>query len=239
MKAIILAAGRGSRMKKLTDESPKCLIELYGKPLIELQLEAMREANISEIAVVSGYKREMLAKYGLVEFYNSRWFNTQMVKSLTEAEEWLEKDTCIVSYSDIFYDATPIKSLININSDIAITYDPNWLSLWSKRFDDPLIDAETFRLNIEYELIEIGGKPKSVDEVQGQYMGLLRFTPNGWQVVSNILKAMPAKLIDTIDMTSLLQKVIAQGNAKIKGIPVNCSWGEIDTGKDLSLYQNR
>ena len=60
MKAIILAAGRGSRMKNLTDEKPKCLAKLRGKPLLEWQLTSLREAGIEDIAIVTGYKRELL-----------------------------------------------------------------------------------------------------------------------------------------------------------------------------------
>ena len=61
MKAIILAAGRGSRMKHLTDEKPKCLAKLGGKLLIEWQLEALSAAGINEIAIVTGYKKELLS----------------------------------------------------------------------------------------------------------------------------------------------------------------------------------
>ena len=175
MKAIILAAGRGSRMKHLTDERPKCLIEFNGKPLLEWQLEAIRAAGIDEIAIVTGYKREMLTGYGLVEFHNPEWATTQMVSSLCCANEWLEANTCIVSYSDIFYEASAVRSLIESKADISLTYDPNWLELWTKRFGDPLLDAETFRLNPDGTLAEIGKKPKTVEEIQGQYMGLLKF----------------------------------------------------------------
>ena len=68
MKAIILAAGRGSRMQNLTQKQPKCLVNLRGKALLDWQLEALRAAGISEIAIVTGYKRELLANRGLVEF---------------------------------------------------------------------------------------------------------------------------------------------------------------------------
>lgn len=103
MKAIILAAGRGSRMKSLTDERPKCMVELRGKTLLEWQLAALRDAGIREIAIVTGYKRELLAEQGLVEFHNPRWAQTNMVSSLACAEAWLQDEPSIVSYSDIFY----------------------------------------------------------------------------------------------------------------------------------------
>ena len=189
MKAIILAAGRGSRMKSLTDERPKCLVELRGKPLLEWQLESLRAAGISDIAVVTGYKRELLAERGLSEFHNPRWAETNMVSSLACAESWLQGEPCIVSYSDIFYSPVAVQSLINSDATLAVTYDPNWLQLWTERFGDPLLDAETFRLTAAHTLAEIGNKPQSVDDVQGQYMGLLRFTPEGWAEVVRLRAA--------------------------------------------------
>ena len=102
MKAIILAAGRGSRMKDLTEDKPKCLVKLHGKSLLDSQLQALSDAGIAEIAIVTGYKRELLANRGLFEFHNSRWAETNMVSSLACAQEWLETEPCIVSYSDIF-----------------------------------------------------------------------------------------------------------------------------------------
>ena len=88
-RAIILAAGRGSRMKEMTAEKPKCLTMLYGRPLLEHQLSALRSAGITDIAVVTGYMREALTSYDLVEFHNSRWAETNMVASLCCAREWL------------------------------------------------------------------------------------------------------------------------------------------------------
>ena len=73
MKAIILAAGRGSRMKNLTERNPKCLVELHGKSLLDRQLDALNMANIEDIAIVTGYRREMLIRSGLREFHNPRW----------------------------------------------------------------------------------------------------------------------------------------------------------------------
>ena len=147
MKAIILAAGRGSRMQGLTEKHPKCLVKLRGKPLIEWQLKALRAAGINDIAVVTGYKKELLASYKLTEFHNVRWFNTNMVASMACADKWLQSEPSIISYSDIFYETLAVISLINCPEPLAITYDPNWLQIWKKRFGDPLLDAETFSIN--------------------------------------------------------------------------------------------
>lgn len=237
MKAIILAAGRGSRMKNLTDECPKCLVELRGKSLLEWQLAALREAGIDQIAVVTGYKRELLANRGLTEFHNPRWAETNMVSSLACAQEWLQTEPCIVSYSDIFYSSQAVKSLMDCAAALAVTYDPNWLELWTQRFGDPLLDAETFRLNSGNTLAEIGNKPKSVQEVQGQYMGLLRFTPEGWAEVLRIRASLTPNECDQTHMTGTLQRVIEASRIVIAAIPCELPWGEVDSAEDLLAYQ--
>lgn len=239
MKAIILAAGRGSRMRDLTDDRPKCLVELHGKALLDRQLEALREAGITEIAIVTGYMRELLSSRNLNEFHNARWAETNMVSSLACAHAWLESEPCIVSYSDIFYSHNAVKSLMTCDADLAVTYDPNWLGLWERRFVNPLLDAETFRLTPDHTLLEIGNKPKSVDEVQGQYMGLLRFTPEGWREVVKIRSSLPLALRDHIHMTGALQKIIEANGVAIKAIPYNGVWGEVDSADDLGAYHTQ
>ena len=230
MKAIILVAGRGSRMGTLTDEKPKCLLEVYGKPLIEHQIEALEKAGIKEIALVTGYKSELLNNYGTHHFHNAKWAETNMVYSLLCAKEWLDRSDCIVSYADIYYASKVIKDLVSCPDDIAIAYDPNWLELWSKRFEDPLDDAETFRIDSNNYLLEIGQKPKTVEEIQGQYMGLLKF---GNGVFEQLIKNDKHKLsLDKISMTLFLSLII-KNQIKILCIPNRQFWMEYDNSYDL------
>lgn len=238
MKAIILAAGRGSRMKSMTDDRPKCLVELRGKSLLEWQLAALGAAGISQIAIVTGYKRELLAGHAPREFYNPRWAETNMVSSLACAQEWLQTEPCIVSYSDIFYEASAVESLMESNADLAVTYDPHWLELWEKRFGDPLLDAETFRLSPDGTLAEIGNKPQSVQEVQGQYMGLLRFTPTGWAELVRIRSGLTSAECDRMHMTGTLQKVIKAGRVPVAALRYEKPWGEVDSVDDLRQYES-
>jgi choline kinase len=236
MKAIILAAGRGSRMGHLTEECPKCLVELRGKTLLDWQLSALRNAGIEEIAIVTGYKRELLGGQGLVEFHNPRWAETNMVSSVACAERWLLTEPCIVTYSDIFYTPEAVKPLIDCNAALAVTYDPHWLTLWEKRFGDPLLDAESFRMNPDNTLAEIGKKPKTVSEVQGQYMGLLRFTPSGWNEIRKIRDSFTPIECDRMHMTGALQKVIEVGHLSIDAFAYEGEWGEVDSAEDLGKY---
>lgn len=236
MKALILAAGRGQRMGHLTEEKPKCLNEVFGRSLLEWQIDAMKSAGVTQIAIVTGYRREQLAHRGLVEFNNPQWETTNMVSSLACASQWLESDEVIVSYSDIFYTADAIKALDSITATLAITYDPNWFDLWSRRFEDPLSDAETFRLKSDSTLAEIGQKPRSVDEVEGQYMGLLKFTPTAWNQVQSIRSTLPPETRDRLQMTKLLQLIIEKGILPIHAVPYHGQWGEVDSESDLAYY---
>jgi len=233
MKAIILAAGRGSRMNKLTNDKPKCLIEYNGKALLDWQLEAIRSVGINEIGIVTGYKRETLSGYNLIEFHNPNWEISQMVYSLNCARSWLEKSPCIVSYSDIFYHSSAIQSIMDSDDEINLTYDIKWEQLWRKRFQDPLIDAETFRLNLDGSLAEIGKRPKSINDIEGQYMGLLKFTPIGWKKLKEIIDNLKSEEINKLYMTDILQMLIESNKMRIVPTPYNKLWGEFDSIKDF------
>ena len=239
MRAIILAAGRGRRMKELTQDQPKCLLKVMDKPLIEWQLEAFFANKIKEVAVVTGYKREMLTHYNLTEFHNPNWQTTQMVTSLSYAFEWLNSEPCLVSYSDIFYEPEIIYSLLKSRSELAVAYDPNWLELWEDRFDDPLSDAESFKLDKNQNLVEIGKRCFNKNEIEGQYMGLILFTPLGWKKFYNLKLTFPPKRQDEIHMTGMLQALLEKKQATIEAVPNFGRWGEVDTETDLNKSNNR
>lgn len=238
MKGIILAAGRGSRMESLTNSSPKCLIKFKNHTLLDHQIKAFKNAGINDIGIVTGYKREMLAKYGLHEFYNSNWESTNMVKSLTCAHKWLKKESCIISYSDIYYKSKAIEILRNCEDSLSLTYDPNWVELWEKRFDDPLDDAESFRIDLDTNyLLELGEKENDITKIMGQYMGLIKFTPIAWSEALNILGLIKGKIANQMYLTDLLQKIIENKIIKIKGLDYTSDWAEFDSKNDLKVFE--
>jgi len=237
MKAVILAAGRGRRLGTLTDEKPKCMVPLGGKPLLHWQRTALRAAGADELAVVTGYRAEALADGGYTTFPATRWENTNMVTSLCAAAPWLRAHACVVAYGDIVYPAAAVRSLAAAPGDVVITYDPHWWDLWSLRFADPLDDAETFRLAGDGTVRRIGGRAAHPAEIEGQYMGLLKFTPPGWSAVESVLGTLPDRTRDAMDMTSLLQLLIDRGH-RVHAVPAPYGWAEVDTESDLALYED-
>lgn len=236
MKAIILAAGRGSRMGGLTEAKPKCLVELAGKPLLARQRDALTGGGATGVGVVRGYRGDLFEEMGLTLFDNPRWAESNMVVSLTCATPWLRAERCIISYSDIFYSAATVRALAACNDEIAMSFDPHWRTLWEKRFSDPLADAETFRLDAQGYVTAIGKKTTDITEIQGQYMGLLSFSPSGWSKVESFLAGFDPKAVDKLDMTSLLSGLIAQG-VKVRAVAAEGAWGEVDSASDLAVYE--
>lgn len=239
MKALILAAGRGSRMNHLTDEVPKCLVKLKGKTLLEYQLEIIRKSEIEEIGIVTGYKKEKLKKFKLTEFYNQNWDKNNMVSSLECAEQWFENESLIVSYSDIFYEESAIRNLKKCKDNLAITYDPNWYEMWKKRFENPLDDAETFLIDKSKKVTEIGGKTDNISQIQGQYMGLLFISPQGWRIIKKLRKNLDLKKRDEMEMTQMLSVIAKEKSCLIRAIPYYGKWGEIDSVNDIKVFENQ
>lgn len=235
MKAVILAAGRGSRMKKLTAQKPKCLLQLANKPLLQWQLAALKQGGINEIILVRGYKKELLiGDFSTID--NPNWAKTNMVASLLCALPHLTNEQFIIAYSDIVYKAEHITQLIKTKEDIVITYDKNWEQLWRLRNENPLDDAETFLTDANGRLLEIGQKPTTLSQVQGQYMGLLKFSPKGSRQIQDFLSTFTSKKINEMDMTTLLQQLL-QHNIPIYTKAVDGGWCECDTEQDIQKYE--
>ena len=237
MRAVILAAGRGSRMGNLGDDRPKCLLEFEGKALIERQIASLRRGGMDEIGVVRGYRAEMIEFPNLCYFANERWAETNMVMSLTAAASWLHAGPVIVSYADIFYRSALVRGLASSRGQLVISYDRDWRRLWTRRFDDPLADAETFRLDATGQLLEIGGKTRRIEDIEGQYIGLLKFTPAAWCAVEKLLGTLDAPTRDQLDMTGMLRRLLSATELPIGTFGTDGQWGEIDKPADVALYQ--
>lgn len=232
-KGLILAAGRGSRMGKETENSHKCLTVLNNRTLLDWQLSALRESGINDIMVVRGYRSELLqGDFNTAE--NTRWSETNMVSTFFCAPEF--KTDTIVSYSDIVYNHNHIVDLINKEGDIVITADKKWLNLWSARFENPLDDAENFKA-VGDNLTEIGGKSGKTNNIQAQYMGLLKFSPHGWNIASKLFFSLEKPIQDSLDMTSFLSMLM--NKVEVKVVFIDGKWCEVDNYNDVLVYENR
>ena len=238
MKVIILAAGRGSRLGERTKDRPKCMCVLQGRTLLDRCLETLEQAGISkkEIGIVTGYRSDMFTMPGVNYFHNEIWEQTNMFYSLTMADSWLKNEPCLVCYSDIVFSPKVIRALTDSTAPIAITSYNGYWELWEKRMNDPLEDLETFKVDANGRLMEIGKKPTTREEIQGQFMGLLRFTPESWEWVDKTIKEPLSKPLNKLDMTTLLQELL-QRNYPIRAISTEDLWLECDSEHDIEVYE--
>lgn len=244
MEAIILAAGEGSRLRPHTLERPKCLVPLAGAPLLETQLAVLRAQGIDDIVLVGGYRAEQLASLGPKLILNPDYAQTNMVWTLFCArQEFPTEGGLIVAYGDIVYGPRVLRALLEQPGDMVVAVDKQWEAYWRQRFGDPLRDAETLALDQAGRISEIGQKPRRLEQIQGQYLGLMRFSAAGLARLAGLFERarqsglLGGRPLAQAYMTDLLQAAIQEG-AEIW--PAFCygEWVEIDTPQDLALAEN-
>ncbi|MCP4605095.1 MAG: phosphocholine cytidylyltransferase family protein [Proteobacteria bacterium] len=238
MKAVLLAAGQGTRLLPLTNDRPKCMVEYRGRPIIDHILDTLSVCSVEDIVLIKGYLADVLDRPCTKSIINTRFASTNMVHTLFCAEEELT-DSCIISYTDIIYGPSILKALLDCPDDISLTVDKDWKKLWEARMEDPLRDAETLRLTDDGYIIELGKKPKSYDDIEGQYMGLIKLTAKGCEQVRCHYHSLDrdaeydGKDFDNMYMTSFIQSMIDSG-IPVKAVPISGGWLEIDSLEDLN-----
>lgn len=235
MHAVILAAGAGSRMGRLTRRRPKALLPLAGRRLLDWQRAALAAAGVDRLSVVSGHAAEALpACAGLHIVHNEKWQRSGPVASFACARPQ-QFDSSLLVYGDgVFHPDLP-RALRHSAADIAITVDCRWHELWSLRFADVLADAESLRRQ-GGRLVEIGRRAVDATAIQAQFTGLVRFSRAGWRQALAALDSLTSAERERIDTTSLLALLLARGVA-IEAIDVAGRWCEVDSARDLALYR--
>lgn len=257
MKVIILAAGQGTRLRPLTDDRPKCMVEVNGKSIIERQLDTMRACGIKDedITIVCGYRSDVLKnrfKDTNIHFIvNDQYDTTNMVCSLMCARKLMEaEEDIIISYGDIIYGEDVFKKILAAEDGMSVIVDDGWYEYWSERCENPLDDAETLMFNEENYLTEIGQKTTELAKVQSQYIGLMRFRAEGLKAMLDLSaeakrrseNGVPlwrtTRNYDKMYMTDLLQGLIDEGN-KLRAVHIQRGWFEIDDCEDLKVVESK
>lgn len=244
MRAVVLAAGEGRRLRPLTEDRPKCLVELAGRSLLDHQLAALRAVGIDDVLVVTGHRREAIEARGLATVHNPDYDRSNMVASLMCARDALDGSSdVLVAYADIVVRPAVLHALQACGAPFATTVDLDWRALWALRHEDPLEDAETLKLDARGRITELGQRPRSERDVQGQYMGLVRFGAHFAPSVVRFYDALdPAGPYDGRDrrnmyMTSFLQALVDAGHP-LQAVTVRGGWLEVDSVEDLRRYED-
>jgi choline kinase len=244
MKAIILAAGQGTRLKKYTENLPKGMLIFKGKTIIERQVELYKKCDIYDISIVTGFASDKIAYTGVKYYKNEDYANTNMVESLLTAKNEFNDDV-IVSYSDILFHEAMLKKMIKFQGDFGVAVDDDWKKYWKKRYGKVDFDTESLSIDEKDNIIELGLENPPIEQISARYIGLLKFSKKGLAEILSIMEAayenfenkpwqQSGKVVKKAYMTDLLNALI-EGKKDVKAVHFSNGWIEFDTNED---YEN-
>lgn len=242
LKAIILAAGKGTRLKHMTEALPKCLaIQLNGKTLLQTQIETLRRCGIFDVVVVRGYMGDKINYPRLRYVWNRDYEKNNILGSLMTAEGEFEGNV-LVSYSDIWYEESVVMKLLRSDKDIAIGVDIDWKDYYEGRKDHPIEEAENVIFDSDNRVVKIGKIAATGVEVHGEFIGMMKLTSRGCAIFKEHFRRAKA-LYDgkpfqrAREFRNAYLTDILQDMADL-GVPIHCEiigskWKEIDTVEDF------
>ena len=231
MQAIIMAAGRGSRLGTLTDSIPKAFLEAKGYRLIDYNLALLHENGIDDIKIVTGYKAELYEEMekkckGLSCIYNPFYEHCNVLGSFYVAQEKLEDVDTIYLHADTLCDAGMFREMVQANGDIVMPVDFR------------PCDSEAMKVSTKAGQVVRVGKEIRPGESEGEFIGMAKLSGKAMPAI----KAASRKLMRKGGLESYfegaIQEVIDQGGCSVPALPTaNRFWGEVDFEEDYSYVK--
>jgi choline kinase len=234
MKAVILAAGQGTRIRSVHGEHPKCLIEVDDATILDHQLQALSMAGINEVAIVVGYEKEQIIAYvrGKELSYNQSihfienpaFAITNNIYSLWLAIDWLRSDSFIVLNADVIFDPEILNSAVQPYAPISMIVDPLWRD-------------ETMKVTVQEDRVIRMSKRISQKEFSGTYIGITVFSKSiesrFLRKLSDLIAAGCENEFFNIAVQELADEGVHVGYTSTDGL----AWAEIDDPLDLIFAQ--
>lgn len=227
MKALILAAGLGSRLAPLTDNCPKSLVEVNGKPILFKQIENLHENGITDITIISGYKAEILEsrvkeKYPEISIIRSvDYATTNNMYSAYLARNVMKDESFLMMNADVFYDSSVLTELLEFDYPNAIVTDIGTYN-----------DESMKVIQKDGRLVKIS-KQISEEDALGCSIDVYKFSPEGGQAFFNkckeyIEEKKELKMWSEVALNDILDEIA------FKACPLLGRWFEIDNHEDLA-----
>jgi choline kinase len=233
MKAVILAAGRGTRIRSVHGEHPKCLIEVDDTTILDHQLDALAMAGVNEVAIVVGYEEQQI-----IAHVNARRLLTQRIRfienpgfaitnniySLWLALDWLRDDSFIVLNADVIFDPEILDLAMRPQAPISMIVDPLWRD-------------ETMKVIIVDDHVTKMNKRISREEFSGTYLGITVFSKSiqtrFFRKMRDVIAAGRVNEFFNVAVQELANEGVPVGYTSTDGLP----WAEIDDPVDLMFAQ--
>ena len=220
--AVILAAGRGTRMRELTAELPKPMIEVRGKPVLQHIVEGLRDAGVREVLLVVGYRADALRDF----FSDGRRYHVsiQYAKQTVQdgtgrvvdlARNFAANRPFILAYGDILVDPANYKRVVNLPDDVEAL-------LTVTRGEDVSKGGAVF-LNDQMDLVELREKPKPGEPTSPWYnAGLYAFRTSIFDFTAK-LKPSPRGEYELTDAI----RDLAHSGKKVKALELTGEWADV------------
>ena len=243
-RAILLAASRGAKLGPLTEQRPKCMLDVRGEPLLQRLVRTVNESGLRDVTVVRGYRKETIALAGIETVDNDRYGETGEAASLACARDRLD-GPCLVSYGDILFRRHVLEGLLAAKGDIVTVVDArrradssrapdrpvDWVRC-SRPFTGSYLDDDRVTLDA------IWNDETGADDAHGEFIGLTRLSEDGAALVRAALDAMSEDgTLDAADLPALFTRLIAQG-AAIDVFYITGHWLDVDDAFDLASLRN-
>ncbi len=221
-KAVVLAAGRGTRMRELTSEVPKPMIEVRGKPILQHIVEGLRNAGVRQSLIVVGYRADAVRQFfGDGSRHNIRiQYTTQTVQDGTGrvvdlSRDFVEECPFILSYGDILVDPANYKRIANLpeNMEAIVTVT---------RGEDVSKGGAVF-VNDQMELVDLREKARPGEPTSPWYnAGIYAFRPSIFEFTAK-LKPSPRGEYELTDAI----RDLAQSGKKVKALELTGEWADV------------
>jgi len=241
MQAIIIGAGRGSRLMPTTADSPKCFADVSGRRILDWTVRAFRENGIDNITFIGGYRIDCVREnYPDFTFrHNADWENNNILESLLYAEDLMD-EPFVCCYSDILFTTKIVSDVLQCDADIALAVDTGWLKRFEHRTEHPSDDAE--KVTVENGQVTRIHREIAEQEAHGEYIGLAKFSAEGAAVLlryyhdrQTTFSGKPyreAKVFEKAYLIHLLQDMIESGQ-QMAHADTPGGYIEIDTQQDF------
>ena len=233
-KAVVLAAGRGTRMRELTNDVPKPMIEVRGKPVVQHIVQGLRNAGVRRFLIIVGYHAEAVRNF----FEDGRSHNvaieyaTQTAQDGTGrvvnlARDFTGASPFVLSYGDILIGQENYKRVIDLPDDVEAV-------ITVTRGEDVSKGGAVF-VNEQMELVDLREKPKPGEPTSPWYnAGLYAFRPSIFEFIEK-LKPSPRGEYELTDAI----RDLAHSDKKVKAVELTGEWADVRDPEILARLNSK
>lgn len=226
MQAIIMAAGKGSRLGNLTENKPKAFLEIQGIKLIEYNLAMLHAYGVEDILIVTGYLNEYYEQLcselkGIRCVYNPFYEMMNVLGSFFIGQEYLKEEDTIYMHADTLCAPEIFEDMLIQEADIVLPVDYK------------ICDEEAMKVRCEGSKVAAISKEIPCELAQGEFIGIAKIGRNTLENIKNASKALMKEKQFASYFEGAIQYLIDQGGTEIVTVPTNGRfWGEVDFLED-------